>query len=227
MLQILLVEDEPSLQALMALNLRQEGYEVVACESAEETFKVYIPGKFALAILDVMLPGMEGFELCERLKLQDNDLKVLFVSARGDTKDRVEGLKRGGDDYLPKPFDLEEFLLRVERLMARHVVAQQDVVTIGDYQIDFSAHSIRKPEGDESLSKREAMVLKLLVNKKGQTVNRNEILEMVWGDEGAPNPRMVDNAIVSLRKLLNDEPKNPRFLQSVRGVGYRLDIKEV
>lgn len=224
MMQILLVEDESSLQSLMALNLRQEGYEVVACSSAEETFKVYIPGKFALAILDVMLPGMEGFELCERLKLKDAELKVLFVSARGETRDRVEGLKRGGDDYLPKPFDLEEFLLRVERLMQRHVISQQDVIDLGDFQIDFTAHSIRKPDGTETLSKREAMLLKLLVNKKGQTVNRNEILEMVWGDEGAPNPRMVDNAIVSLRKMLNDDPKRPRFLQSVRGVGYRLEF---
>lgn len=223
MLQILLVEDEPSLQALIALNLRQEGYEVVACSSAEETFKVYIPGKFALAILDVMLPGMEGFELCERLKLKDSDLKVLFVSARGDTKDRVEGLRRGGDDYLPKPFDLEEFLLRVKRLMARHAEAQPEMVEFGNFRIDFSAHSIRTPNGDLPLSKREAMLLKLLVSKRGQTVNRNEILEMVWGDEGAPNPRMVDNAIVNLRKMLDDEPKKPKYLQSVRGVGYRLE----
>lgn len=218
------MEDEPSLQALIALNLRQEGYEVVACSSAEETFKVYIPGKFALAILDVMLPGMEGFELCERLKLKDHDLKVLFVSARGETKDRVEGLRRGGDDYLPKPFDLEEFLLRVKLLMTRHVVAQPEAVDLGDMRIDFSAHCIRKSGGDVPLSKREAMVLKLLVSKRGQTVNRNEILEMVWGDEGAPNPRMVDNTIVNLRKMLDDEPKNPKYLQSVRGVGYRLEF---
>jgi two-component system alkaline phosphatase synthesis response regulator PhoP len=224
MLQILLVEDEPSLQALMALNLRQEGYEVVACGSAEESFKVYIPGKFALAILDVMLPGMEGFELCERLKLKDADVKVLFVSARGETKDRVEGLKRGADDYLPKPFDLEEFLLRVKRLMDRHIEAHPEQVELGDMLIDFSAHCVRKSDGMIALTKREAMVLKLLVGKRGQTVNRNEILEMVWGDEGAPNPRMVDNTIVNLRKILDDEPKNPRFLQSVRGVGYRLEF---
>lgn len=223
MMQILLVEDEPSLQSLMALNLRQEGYEVVACGSAEETFKVYIPGKFALAILDVMLPGMEGYELCERLKLQDSELKVLFVSARGEAKDRVKGLKTGGDDYLPKPFDLEEFLLRVEKLMARSASNSTTELTIGDATVDLNAHTVTIQGEKKTLSKREAMVLQLLINRKGATVNRNEILEMVWGDEGSPNPRMVDNTMVNLRKILNEDPKKPKHLQSLRGVGYRLE----
>lgn len=222
MQQILLVEDESSLQALMALNLRQEGYEVVACDSAEETFKVYIPGKFALAILDVMLPGMEGFELCERLKLLDPNLKVLFVSARGETKDRIKGLKTGADDYLPKPFDLEEFLLRTERLMARSETSSKHLVLIGDTSIDFAAYTAKNGQNEVSLAKRDAMILQLLVNRKGQIVNRNEILEMVWGDDGAANPRMVDNSIVALRKILGDDSRKPKHLQSLRGVGYKL-----
>lgn len=222
MQQILLVEDESSLQSLMALNLRQEGYEVVACDSAEETFKVYIPGKFALAILDVMLPGMEGFELCERLKLQDPKLKVLFVSARGETKDRVKGLKTGADDYLPKPFDLEEFLLRTERLMARAENTASHLVEIGNAIIDFAAYNAKRSGEEFALTKRDAMILQLLVNRKGQIVNRNEILEMVWGEDGAANPRMVDNSIVALRKILGDDSKKPKHLQSLRGVGYKL-----
>ncbi len=221
-MQILLIEDEPSLRQLMQINLRREGFEVIACESAEEAHKLYIPGKYAVIIADVMLPGQSGFEFCERIKLLDSTAKIMFVSARGEVKDRVEGLKLGADDYLPKPFDLEEFMLRVIRLARQETISEEKDFRIGNFDFKPDSFLLSKDGVDFSLSKRESMLLKLLASKKDIALSRHEILEKVWFDEGASNTRMVDNAIVNLRKLIEENPKKPKHLISVRGVGYKL-----
>ncbi|OJW83010.1 MAG: DNA-binding response regulator [Bacteroidetes bacterium 46-16] len=224
---LLVVEDEESLREALKLNLELEGYEVTTADNGPIVLKLVKNEYFDLIILDVMLPEMDGITVCETIRMQHNDVPILFLSARNSSVDRVEGLKKGGDDYLTKPFNLEELLLRIDKLIVKNkkIKEPQAVANIYEFdgcKIDFDAHECTDINGDQQeLSKKEAALLKLLIEHEGDVVSREHILQVVWGYNVYPTTRTIDNFILNFRKFFEKDSRNPRHFHSVRGIGYK------
>lgn len=226
-ISILLVEDEENLHEALKLNLELEGYEITSAYDGNTALKAVNDEYFDLIILDVMLPEIDGISVTETVRLQNNDVPILILSAKNTSADRVLGLKKGADDYLTKPFNLEELLLRVHKLIEKNK-KMQDKDTIGDtYQfgsnlIDFKAQEAKTKSGETvQLSRKETMLLKLLIENKNEVVPREKILQAVWGYNVYPTTRTIDNFILSFRKYFEEDSRNPRYFHSVRGVGYK------
>ena len=224
---ILLVEDEENLHEALKLNLEMEGYEVVSAFAGNEALKKIGNEYFDLIIMDIMLPDMDGISITETVRVNNNDVPILILSAKNSSYDRVLGLKKGADDYLTKPFNLEELLLRVDKLIDKSKKMQVkesigDVYEFGSNQIDFKAQDAHTWNGQRvELSKKEAMLLKLLIENKGDVVTREKILQVVWGYNVYPTTRTIDNFILSFRKYFEEDSRNPKHFHSVRGVGYK------
>ena len=222
--QIALVEDETSLNELLKLNLELEGNTVLSFFNGQEALNnIQKLQKADLVILDIMLPKVSGLELCEKIR-QTSDVPILFLSAKGTTADRIAGLKKGGTDYLVKPFDLEELLLKVSILLrSLKVVNQINTLEINSKTVDFDTFEVRDNNQIlvSVLTKKEVELLRLFASKIGQVVSRDEILDTVWGQDQFPSSRTVDNFIVGFRKLFETDQRNPQFFHSVRGVGYK------
>lgn len=222
--QIALVEDETSLNELIKLNLELEGNTVLSFFNGQEALNtIQKLQKADLVILDIMLPKVSGLELCEKIR-QSSDVPILFLSAKGTTADRIAGLKKGGTDYLVKPFDLEELLLKVSILLrSLKVVNQINTLEINSKTVDFDTFEVRDNNQIlvSVLTKKEVELLRLFASKIGQVVSRDEILDTVWGQDQFPSSRTVDNFIVGFRKLFETDQRNPQFFHSVRGVGYK------
>lgn len=226
--RILLVEDEQSLADTIKLNLELEGYKVQWANDGKKALKTFKQERFDLIILDVMLPEMDGFTVCEAIRLENEIIPVLFLTAKHSSSDRVTGLKMGADDYLTKPFNLEELLLRVQILLKRSS-RSNDITTpalstydLDEFHINFSEMSVGTPKGDKiNLTKKENTLLKLLIDRKNEVVSREHILETVWGYDIYPSTRTIDNFIVTFRKYFEKDPSSPVHFQSVRGVGYK------
>ncbi|MBO9200016.1 MULTISPECIES: response regulator transcription factor [Niastella] len=224
---ILLVEDEENLHEALKLNLELEQYEITSAYTGSEALQKIQNEYFDLIILDVMLPDVDGISITETVRVQNNQVPILILSAKNTSSDRVLGLKKGADDYLTKPFNLEELLLRVQKLIDKNK-KMQDKDTVGDtYQfgghtIDFNAQEALTKEGQRiQLSKKEAMLLKLLFENKNDVVPREKILQTVWGYNVYPTTRTIDNFILNFRKYFESDSRNPRYFHSVRGVGYK------
>lgn len=224
---ILLVEDEENLQEALKLNLELDDYEVTSSFNGADALEKVKQEHFDLIILDVMLPELDGISVCETIRLQHNQVPILILSAKSSSADRVLGLKKGADDYLTKPFNLEELLLRVEKLIKKNeqlgVVHQiPDKFIFGKNKIDFNALTATNTRGEDiELTKKEAMLLKLLIENKNEVVTREKILQAVWGYNVYPTTRTIDNFILNFRKYFEVDPKNPIFFLSVRGMGYK------
>jgi len=224
---ILLVEDEENLHETLKLNLEMEGYSVTSAYDGSEAMKMVEEEYFDLIIMDVMLPEMDGISVTENIRLNNNNVPVLMLSAKNTGQDRVLGLKKGADDYLTKPFNLEELLLRVDKLIVKNkkIVDKDfafDTYTFDDNTIDFKAQQVTlKNGGKVELSKKETMLLRLLIENKNQVVTREKILQSVWGYKVYPNTRTIDNFILTFRKYFETDSRNPRHFHSVRGVGYK------
>ena len=227
MKRIYLVEDEAVLLDSIKLNLEYDGYEVIGIKSGTEAFdNAKDLGESDLVILDVMLPGYNGIQVCKEIR-KLSDVPILFLSAKGTTPDRVVGLKAGGNDYLPKPFDLEELLLRVKILLSIQLKSTaQNIFTIGSKSINFQTFEVIDSQEKHILtfSKREVDLLRLFSMNVGRVVSRDEILDAIWGLDKFPTPRTIDNYILSFRKIFEIDPKEPHFFHSIRGVGYKLTL---
>jgi len=224
MTRILLVEDEENIRDVVKLNLELEDYEVVTAVDGKKAIKHFKEEHFDLIVLDVMLPEIDGFQVCEQIRLTNMDVPIIFLTAKDTPADRVIGLKRGGDDYLTKPFNLEELLLRIKNLLKRTSKAPEnspETYAFGKNKVNFITFEAVGNKGDFTLTKKEAMLLKLLVDRKGEVVSRHQILQSVWGYDVYPSTRTIDNFILSFRKYFEEDPKNPEFFHSVRGVGYK------
>ena len=224
---ILLVEDEENLQEALKLNLELEGYEVTGCDDGAQALKFVQHEYFDLIILDVMLPEVDGITVCETIRLTNTDLPILILSAKNTSADRVLGLKKGADDYLTKPFNLEELLLRVEKLIKKNEqlsVKQTlpDIYEFGKNKIDFKGQQCFTKNGEViSLSKKDVMLLKLLIENKNEVVTREKILQSVWGYQVYPTTRTIDNFILTFRKYFEVNSRNPQHFHAARGVGYK------
>ncbi|MBJ6749361.1 response regulator transcription factor [Geomonas anaerohicana] len=226
---ILLVEDEMHLARGITFNLEQEGYLVSHVESGEEALEKVTMEKFDLIILDVMLPGIGGFEVCQKIRGLDSRVPVLMLTARSAESDRISGLAAGADDYLVKPFNLKEFLLRVSGMLRRSAWYRPEPVEegyrFGDNEVFLLSYRARTRQGEIDLTDLEVRMLSLFFHREGEAIPRGEILESVWGYATDAETRTLDNFIVRLRKYFEPEPSRPVFFQTVRGVGYRFSRK--
>ena len=226
-LSVLLVEDEENLHDALKLNLELEGYEITSAFDGNQALQKIQQEYFDLIIMDVMLPGIDGISITENIRLQNNDVPILILSAKDTSADRVQGLKKGADDYLTKPFNLEELLLRVQKLIEKNKKLQDkdfigDTYSFGKNIIDFKAQEVITRKGERiQISKKEAMLLKLLIENKNEVVPREKILQAVWGYNVYPTTRTIDNFILNFRKYFEEDSRSPKFFHSVRGVGYK------
>ncbi|HIP35407.1 MAG TPA: response regulator transcription factor [Crocinitomix sp.] len=227
MKEILLVEDEESLTEVLTLNLTLEDFKVTQAKTGTEALRYIHNNKFDLIVLDIMLPEVNGFDICEIIRKEKSDVPILFISAKGTSTDRIKGLSIGADDYLVKPFHLDEFLLRVKNLINRfskksNTLDDKDKFVFGNgYSVDFKTYEVDTKNGKLTLSKREIELLKLLISKKNEVVSRENILNALWSENSSPNSRTIDNYILNLRKHFEDNPKIPKYFISLRGVGYK------
>ena len=226
---ILLAEDEQHLAMGISDNLVAEGYAVTVVADGAEALRTMSQGGFDLLILDVMLPGEDGYSVCRALRQAQDTTPILFLTAKNSATERVHGLTIGADDYLGKPFHLGELLGRVAALLRRRAwhkpagAAPQPAVYIGPTRVDFERFQMKHPGGHvEDVPAREMAILKLLCDRRGEVVSRDEILDAVWGHDVYPSSRTVDNFIVRLRRRFEPDVTEPRYLFTVRGVGYRL-----
>ncbi len=232
MIRVLLVEDEEHLQEAIKLNLELEGYKVVAVGNGIEAVKVFKQERFNLVILDVMLPELDGFSACEAIRLHNSAVPILFLSAKNTSEDKIMGLKRGADDYMTKPFNLEEFLLRVNVLIKRSLTQDEkkemnEIFRFDGNEVNFLTFEIiGKDKKIIRLTKKEIALLKLLIERRNEVVSREQILETVWGYDIYPSTRTVDNFILAFRKYFEIEPKDPQYFFSIRGVGYKFVFKD-
>jgi two-component system alkaline phosphatase synthesis response regulator PhoP len=224
---VLLVEDEVNLHEALKLNLELEGYEVTSAFDGVAALNAVQAEYFDLIILDVMLPEMDGINVTETIRISNNAVPILILSAKNSSADKVLGLKKGADDYLTKPFNLEELLLRVHKLIDKNKKLLDkstigDTYSFGNNSIDFKAQEAISAAGNKiQLSKKETMLLRLLIENKNEVVPREKILQAVWGYNVYPTTRTIDNFILSFRKYFEEDSRNPKYFHSVRGVGYK------
>lgn len=228
---VLLVEDEENMHEALKLNLEMEGYSVTSAYDGMQALKASQSEYFDVIIMDIMLPEMDGISVTESIRLQNAEVPILMLSAKNTTSDKVLGLRKGADDYITKPFDLEELLLRVSKLIEKNKKMQDKESTIGDEfvfgknKVNFNAQEAVNWEGKKiDLSKKEAMLLKLLFENKNDVVTREKILQVVWGYNVYPSTRTIDNFILSFRKYFEEDTRNPRYFHSVRGMGYKFTL---
>jgi two-component system alkaline phosphatase synthesis response regulator PhoP len=221
--RILLVEDEPGLILTISDLLQSEGYDVISATNGEAGLEQALTGKFDLVILDVMLPGKSGFEVCKELRQRGRDVLVLMLTAKSQVIDRVAGLKLGADDYLTKPFDPAELIARVQALLRRsgRRDAGADTFEFNDVHVDFDRGEAIKGGTVVPLAGKELQLLRYLINQRGEVVTREELLQNVWEYQSEVSSRTVDVHIAWLRQKLEDDPQNPKYIHTVRGKGYK------
>jgi two-component system, OmpR family, alkaline phosphatase synthesis response regulator PhoP len=223
--KILVVEDEPALRIALSDRLKSEDYEVETAADGEEGFEKAMSGDFDLLLLDVMLPKKKGFDVCRDLRSAGLTMPIILLTARGETVDKVLGLKLGADDYVTKPFEMSELLARIEARLraprARTVDADGDIVEFGTIRIDFRGTTVSKNGETVPLSAREFQLLSYLVRHPGTTLSRETLLKEVWGYNSDSFTRTVDVHIANLRQKLEDNPKQPVRLITVLGLGYK------
>jgi two-component system alkaline phosphatase synthesis response regulator PhoP len=224
--RILVVEDEEHIADGLQMNLEAEGYDVVVAGDGVAALKYWREGNIDLIILDIMLPGRDGLDVCRTIRREAGRVPILFLTARDRSDDRVEGLLAGGDDYLTKPFNLKELLLRITAIFRRQSwfadnSLQNGRFDFGQNWVDFKSFQAQGADETTSLSEKECMIMKYLVQHANEVVTRDMILDAVWGYNVYPSSRTVDNFIVRLRKLFEPDPSNPKFIHTIRGAGYK------
>ena len=229
-MKVLIVEDEKHLADGLRFNVEAEGYDAVNAGDGESALNEMSKQSFDAIVLDIMLPGIDGFEVARTLRDREDFTPILMLTARGRPEDVLNGFEAGADDYLPKPFDLNIFLARLNGLLRRRNWFEKqrkardsaDTVTVNGRKIDFPNLEMRGSQGETvRLTLMEAKLLRYLIENDGRAVSRNEILERVWELQEDTDTRAIDNFIVRLRKYLEDEPNDPKIVQTIRGVGYK------
>ena len=222
MIRLLVVDDEPSMVMGLKDNLEFEGYSVRTAADGLEAYSILKSDSFDLVVMDVMMPGLSGFDVCKKLRGEGNLTPVLLLTARGQEMDRVLGLELGADDYLTKPFSLRELMARIKAILRRTRPAETSTVVIGQLTVDFAKQTAVRDGEPVALTHREFELLQYLIKKRGLAVSRDELLEHVWGYGESPTTRTVDNFILRLRKAVEVDPAQPAHILTAHGVGYKL-----
>jgi DNA-binding response OmpR family regulator len=229
MKRILIIEDDAAILRGLKDNLEYESYEVLTAADGEEGYYLIKEKKPDLIILDLMLPKMNGYELCRRVRHEGVTTPILMLTARGEEMDRVHGLDLGADDYVTKPFSVPELLARIRAIIRRIQKAKAgnlpSDLQFGEVSVDFKCFEARKGDEVLDMSRKEFGVLRLLAARAGEVITRDELLDEVWGYDQYPTTRTVDNHIALLRTKLEDDPSKPRHLLTVHGVGYKLVLE--
>ena len=223
--KVLVVDDEPTLVATLKYNLEREGYQVISASDGESALSTARAGKPDLVVLDVMLPGLDGFEVCRLLRRESN-APILMLTAKGDEVDKVVGLELGADDYVTKPFSMRELVARVRALLRRAdapPAAEREVVSAGDLQVDMRSRQVVLRGAPLAMKPKEYDLLLFFLRNRGKAFTREQLLNQIWGYDFAGDTRTVDVHIRWLREKVEDEPAKPTRLITVRGVGYRFD----
>ena len=223
MAKILIIEDEESILMPLEDDLTLAGHSVTGEMDGARGYRTALTGNFDLIILDIMLPGMDGLEICRKLRGEDDGTPILMLTAKSQEVDKVLGLELGADDYVTKPFSRRELLARVKALLRRGDTASRPLTyaRFGDVEVDFRGYEVKKAGRAVELTAKEFALLHLLVTREGEVLDRGVILDEVWGDDNDIFPRTVDAHIAHLRKKVEDDPADPRFLINVRGIGYK------
>ena len=224
---ILVIEDDKSILDGLSHNLRFEGYDVLTADEGERGLELAIDRKPDLLILDIMLPQISGFDILKTLQRHEITIPVIVLTAKDQQVDKIMGLDLGADDYITKPFALRELLARINAVMRRkrRYELADETVSFGEIEIDFGGHAVRKAGEEMTLSDREFRLLAMLVRNKGRALERQKILNEVWGYDYYGTARTIDNFITRLRQKLEDDPNAPKLIHTVRGVGYKFDDK--
>jgi DNA-binding response OmpR family regulator len=222
--RILLVDDEQAVQTLLAYPLRKDGYDVVPAKDGREALDLFSGGRFDLVVLDIMLPKLDGIEVCRRLRSR-SQVPIIMLTAKDDEIDKVIGLEMGADDYITKPFSVREFRSRIKAALRRSEmlrgVAGEAPIVAGELQLDFERRTVAMNDRPVRLTYVEFEILAALAGSPGRVFTRETLLEQVWGDSAYRDPRTIDVHIRHLREKLEQDPKHPEYLFTVRGVGYR------
>ena len=223
---ILIIEDDPSILKGLEKNLKFEGYQVATAEDGEKGLELAVNSKPDLIILDIMIPKINGFEICRTLQKNEIDIPLLILSAKDQEFDKIMGLDLGADDYMTKPFSVRELLARINAIMRRKRRYDEEVdeVVFGEIRVDFAGREVTKGEEVLDISPTEFDLLKLLIQNKNKVMDRKVILNKVWGYNYYGTARTIDNFITKLRQKLEDDPNNPSHILTVRGVGYKFVI---
>lgn len=221
--RVLLVEDEEGIRKLVEMNLELEGYEIRSVGNGKEALQIFAQEHFDLVLLDLMIPEVDGLHVLEKIKLDKPSQRVIIVSAKDSPADRVTGLKKGADDYINKPFNLEELYIRMENLLGQTKPETKsiDTFSFGQNTIDFNSYTAETKNGTLKLTNKEVKLLRLFVEKKNEVIARDTMLKAVWGYDVYPSTRTIDNFVMSLRKYFEIDPRKPQHFVSVRGVGYK------
>jgi DNA-binding response OmpR family regulator len=223
--RILLVEDDPNLGFVIKDNLLIKGYDVTLCKDGEEAERTFNSNSFNLCIFDIMLPKKDGFSLAKDVRMKDKNIPIIFLTAKSMMEDKLAGFKTGADDYVTKPFSLEELYCRIEVFLKRSTEpgpVPTSNFSIGEYKFDYTRLTISHPKGEKSLTQKEAEVLKVLCSNRERVLKREEILNQIWGDDDYFMGRSLDVFISKLRKYLKDDPAIQ--IANYHGVGFRLEV---
>ena len=223
--KILIIEDDPGIQMSLEDEFESEGYIVYTADDGEEGLKMVEDQKPDLIILDVMLPILDGYEVCKKLRREGDNTPIIMLTVKDKEIDKVLGLELGADDYVTKPFSLRELLARVKTLFRRTEERSTELTTycIGETELNFKKYEATKRGKKVEYTPLEFQMLKLLVKQKGQVLTRNDLLDKIWGEDNlVVSSRTIDSHIANIRKKIEDDPSNPKFIKSVRGVGYKL-----
>jgi DNA-binding response OmpR family regulator len=225
MKKILVIEDDISILRGLKDNLEYEGYVVITETNGEKGLQLALNKKSDLILLDIMLPGMNGYEICRKLKKEKPELPIIMITARGSEMDKVSGLDTGADDYVTKPFSIPELMARIRAVLRRTSadIVIPDEYCFGNIKLDFKKFKAFRGKMEIKLSSKEFAILEYFIRHEGEAVHRHDLLSEVWGYEAMPTTRTIDNFILDLRKKLEENPSKPRHIESVRDIGYRFN----
>ena len=227
--KVLIVDDEEHIRELIKFNLKKEGYDTEVAVNGPEALKIIRDNKFDLILLELMLPEIDGLEVCKEIRRNEetSDIPVMMITAKGEEFDKVLGLELGADDYITKPFSIRELMARVKALLRRsNVKKEENIIKFGDVVVNFKTREVIKGTQNVELTLKEFELLKLLIKNKGNILTRELLLDKIWGYEYIGETRTVDVHIRHLRKKIESDDKNPQYIQTIRGVGYKFTSNE-
>lgn len=219
----LIVEDDHALRQVLQDNFEFNGFRVETARDGKEALEAVEKDSYDLIVLDIMLPGVDGFEVCRRIRQQGQDAAIIMLTAKGEESDVVLGLGLGGDDYVTKPFRVRELMARAEALMRRRRQSATECLQFGEFELDPGARRLWRNGREVELTPKEYGLLLYLLRNRGRAVTRDKILDNVWGTNVHVTFRSVDRCVTTLRAKIEDDPSSPRFIQTIREVGYRFD----